>query len=50
MGDNSWVIEFEEFITDIKEDRNCSSGIYDAIANLKIINKIYKNSGYDYNS
>jgi len=50
MGDNSWEIEFEEFITDIKEDRNCSPGISDAIANLKIINKIYKNSGYDYNS
>lgn len=50
MGDNSWEIEFEEFITDIKEDRNCSSGLSDAIANLKIINKIYKDSGYDYNS
>lgn len=50
MGDNSWEIEFEEFIADIKEDRNCSVGISDAIANLKIINKIYKNSGYDYNS
>jgi len=50
MGDNSWSVEFNEFIHDIKENRNCTPSINDAIANLKIIKKIYINSGYDYNS
>ena len=50
MPDNSWEIEFNEFIKDIVDERKSIPGIQDAIENLKIINKIYKNSGYDYNS
>ncbi len=50
MKDNSWEIEFKEFVKDILDDRKPIPGIKDAIENLKIINKIYKQSGYDYNS
>lgn len=50
MGDNSWEVEFEDFISDIKENRECAPGLIDAIENLKIINNIYKISGYDYNT
>lgn len=50
MADNSWLTEFENFISDIRNDRKCIPGLRDAIENLKIINKIYKISGYDYNT
>jgi len=48
-SDDSWNIEFIEFLKDIREDRNPVPGIPDAIANLKVINTIYNKSGYDYN-
>ncbi|MCX6253819.1 MAG: Gfo/Idh/MocA family oxidoreductase [Bacteroidia bacterium] len=48
--DDSWNVEFEEFLKDIQENRTSTPGLDDAVANLKIINRIYKNSGYDYNS
>lgn len=50
MQDDSWEFEFQEFLTDIKEDRYPEPGIKDAVENLKIINSIYKKSGYDYNA
>lgn len=50
MADNSWEVEFNEFLSDIRENKNCSSSISDAIENLKIVNKIYKDSGYDHNA
>lgn len=50
MQDDSWSFEFAEFMADIQQNRIVTPGIRDAIENLKIINKIYKNSGYDYNT
>jgi predicted dehydrogenase len=50
MQDDSWIYEFQEFLKDIYENRIVVPGINDAIENLKIINKIYKDSGYDYNA
>jgi len=50
MQDDSWKVEFSEFLLDIKQDRIVTPGIADAIENLKIINSIYKKSGYDYNA
>ena len=50
MADNSWAVEFEQFISDINSNRKCNPGIEDAIANLEIVNKVYKDSNYDYNS
>lgn len=46
--DISWKNEMEEFYKDIKYDRMPSPGLNDANKVLKIINKIYKESGYDY--
>ena len=48
MKDNSWDLELEEFIDEIKADKLPSSNIYDALECHKIIEKIYKNSNYDY--
>ena len=48
MSDNSWSVELEEFIEDIKLDRKPAAGLADALAALNIIEKIYKDSGYDY--
>ena len=50
MADDSWEHEFCEFLNDIKTSTPSKPGLEDAIENLKIINKIYKNSGYDYNT
>jgi len=50
MADDSWEVEFTEFLEDIELNRNPSPGLIDAIENLKIINKVYLDSGYDYNT
>jgi predicted dehydrogenase len=48
MADNSWEIEFAEFLDDIKYNRQPSAGIYDAYAALKIVETVYRMSSYDY--
>jgi len=50
MGDNSWAIEFQEFCDDIELNRNPAASLDDAYEALKIVEKIYKDSGYDYSS
>jgi len=50
MQDNSWHTELDEFYKDITENRIVEGGINDAFETLKIINKIYTESGYDYSS
>jgi predicted dehydrogenase len=50
MADNSWDIEFAEFLEDIRLNRQPSAGIRDAIDALTIIEKIYRMSGYDHHS
>lgn len=50
MGDNSWSIEFKEFCEDIALNREPAANLKDALEALKIIEKIYKDSGYDYSS
>jgi len=47
-GDNSWEIEMDEFYEDVCKNRDPSPGLKDAVAALKIINQIYRESGYDY--
>ena len=47
MADNSWTVELAEFYEDILFDRQPSSGLGDAHAALKIIERIYQESGYD---
>ncbi len=48
MDDDSWAVEIAEFFEDIRLDRAPSAGLRDAHAALKIIELIYRDSGYDH--
>jgi predicted dehydrogenase len=48
MADNSWSIEMEEFIEDVRIGREPSAGLQDAIAALAVVTRIYTDSGYDH--
>ena len=48
--DNSWALEFTEFLEDIRLGRTPSANLNDARAALLAIEKIYKDSGYDYHT
>ena len=48
MADDSWTVEYNEFVKDVKENRKVTPGLVDAYENLKVVNTIYKNSGYDF--
>jgi len=47
-GDNSWAMEFAEFLDDVRLNRMPSANLNDARAALVAVEKIYKDSGYDY--
>jgi hypothetical protein len=46
--DDSWKVEFEEFLEDIRLGREPAAGLPDARAALSIVEKIYAESGYDH--
>lgn len=48
MADDSLAVEVAEFYDDIRLNRAPSAGLKDAYAALKVIEKICKESGYDY--
>ncbi|MBA3035259.1 MAG: Gfo/Idh/MocA family oxidoreductase [Desulfobacterium sp.] len=48
MGDDSWAVELAEFYEDIQLNREPSTGLTDAYQALKVVEGIYKESGYDY--
>lgn len=48
MADDSWAIEMAEFFEDIRLDRDPAASLADAEATLSIIEKIYRESGYDH--
>jgi predicted dehydrogenase len=48
MGDDSWAVELAEFYEDIRLNRAPSAGLKDAYEALKVVEKIYRESGYDY--
>lgn len=48
MGDNSWELEMAEFYEDIRLDRTPAAGLQDAFEALKVIQTIYRESGYDH--
>jgi len=50
MADNSWEVEIAEFFEDIALDREPAAGLKDAFEALKIIEKIYQESGYDHSA
>ena len=48
MADNSWNVETEAFLDDVRAGRQDSCGLEDAIAALKVVETIYERSGYDH--
>jgi predicted dehydrogenase len=44
-GDQSWALEFAEFLEDLQLDRTPSAGLVDARAALTIVEEIYRQSG-----
>jgi len=44
MVDNSWEVEFAEFVDDIRNQRQPQPGLQDAYAALKIVEEVYKRS------
>lgn len=50
MLDDSWTVEFAEFVEDIRLMRTPAAGLREAMAVLGIIERIYEVSGYDYRS
>jgi len=47
-ADDSWVVEFTEFLEDIRVGRTPRAGLTDARAALAVVEKIYAESGYDH--
>jgi predicted dehydrogenase len=45
-GDQSWALEFAEFLEDIRLNRTPSAGLADARAALIVVEEIYRQSGY----
>jgi len=45
-GDESWALEFAEFIEDIRLDRQPGAGLPDARAALAIVEDVYRQSGF----
>ena len=50
MEDDSWAVEMAEFYEDIRLDRYPAVGLNDAYEVLKVIEKVYRESGYDYST
>lgn len=48
MEDDSWAVEMIEFYEDIRLDRMPAAGLQDAYEALKVIETIYRESGYDH--
>jgi predicted dehydrogenase len=48
MTDDSWAVEMAEIYEDIHQDREPAAGLNDAYQSLKVIDQIYKDSGYDH--
>jgi predicted dehydrogenase len=45
MADNSWEVEFAEFLEDIELKRRPAANLHDAQAALRIIQSVYRDSG-----
>ena len=48
MVDDSWAVEIAEFFDDIRLERAPAAGLTDAHAALLLVEKIYKDSGYEF--
>jgi predicted dehydrogenase len=49
-ADDSWAVEFSQFVDDVRLKRSPVPGLDDAIAVHRVIAQIYKDSGYDHRS
>jgi predicted dehydrogenase len=47
-GDDSFAVEFAEFLEDIRLEREPSAGLSDARAALAVVEQIYRTSGHDH--
>jgi predicted dehydrogenase len=45
-ADQSWTLEFEEFLDDIRLEREPGAGLADARAALAVVEEVYRQSGY----
>ena len=50
MADDSWSVEFAEFLEDIRLNRPPAVGLDAAIAALRVIEQIYRICGYDHHA
>jgi predicted dehydrogenase len=50
MADDSWAVEFADFVEDIRLGRTPDASLADAAATLAIIRTIYLRSGYDHHA
>ncbi len=48
MADDSWEIEMKEFLDDIRLGRQPAANLQDAAAALRIVNEVYRRSGFDH--
>ena len=48
--DKSWQTEINEFYDEIINNKDPSVGLIDAMETLKIVEKIYTDNNYDYNT
>lgn len=48
MSDDSWDVEMAEFLEDIRLGRQPAAGLQDAVAALAVVDRIYRESGYDH--
>ncbi len=46
MADDSWAVEWVDFMQDIKSGRQSSPGVNDAIAALRVVEAVYEQSGH----
>jgi predicted dehydrogenase len=47
-ADRSWEVEFDEFLDDIRLNRDPAANLHDAFAALTVVETIYRESGYDH--
>ena len=47
-GDQSWALEFAEFLEDIRLDRAPAAGLADARAALVVVEEVHRQSGYQF--
>ncbi|MBA4358021.1 MAG: LmbZ [Desulfovibrio sp.] len=48
MSDDSWLVEMQEFLEDVRLGRQPASGLGEALAALTVVKTIYEESGYDH--